>query len=119
MGDQDDFAMGKMVSFNEDGSTFQHVTFKEYKLNKTYEHVKLDDVPFFSQVKVGVVLKLIRKSFYDAHHISFVEGFVMEKINWWIHCCIPRHNHFHTRHKLFITIVIVIQVIINQSHIKM
>ena len=46
MGDQDDFAMGKMVSFNEDGSTFQHVTFKEYKLNKTYEHVKLDDVPF-------------------------------------------------------------------------
>lgn len=74
MGDQDDFAMGKMVSFNEDGSTFQHVTFKEYKLDKTYEHVKLDDVPFFSQVKVGVVLKLIRKSFYDAHHISFVEG---------------------------------------------
>ncbi|GGB87198.1 glycosyltransferase family 2 protein [Staphylococcus nepalensis] len=70
----DDFIMGKMLSFNEDGSTFQHVTFREYKMNKTYINTNLMLTPFFAQVKVGVVLKLIRKSFYINNNIKFVEN---------------------------------------------
>lgn len=70
----DDFIMGKMLSFNEDGSTFQHITFREYKMNKTYMHTTLEETPFFAQVKVGVVLKLIRRSFYINNDIKFVEG---------------------------------------------
>lgn len=71
---KDDFVMGKLLSFNEDGSTFQHITFKDYKMNKTYINTTLEDTPFFAQVKVGVVLKLIRKSFYIDNNIKFVEG---------------------------------------------
>lgn len=71
---QDDFIMGKMISFNEDGSTFQHITFRDYKMNKTYINTTLEETPFFAQVKVGVVLKLIRKSFYCKNNIKFVEG---------------------------------------------
>ncbi|TDM27163.1 glycosyltransferase family 2 protein [Macrococcoides caseolyticum] len=74
MGPKDDFVMGKMLSFNEDGSTFQHITFREYKMNKTYMHTTLEETPFFAQVKVGVVLKLIRKSFYIKNEIKFTEG---------------------------------------------
>lgn len=70
----DDFIMGKMLSFNEDGSTFQHITFREYKMNKTYMHTTLKETPFFAQVKVGVVLKLIRRLFYINNNIKFVEG---------------------------------------------
>lgn len=70
----DDFIMGKMMSFNEDGSTFQHITFREYKMNKTYINTNLELTPFFAQVKVGVVLKLIRKSFYLNNNIKFVEN---------------------------------------------
>lgn len=72
--DQDDFVMGKMVAFREDGSTFQHITFKEHKLFKTYTSTNLNQVPFFAQVKVGVVLKLIRRNFYLKNHIQFIEG---------------------------------------------
>lgn len=72
--DNDDFVMGKMMSFNEDGSTFQHSTFKEHKLNKTYASVALEQVPFFAQVKVGVVLKLIRTQFYKQNNIQFTEN---------------------------------------------
>lgn len=71
---KDDFVMGKLLSFNEDGSTFEHITFKDYKMNKTYINTTLEDTPFFAQVKVGVVLKLIRKSFYIDNNIKFVEG---------------------------------------------
>ncbi|MDK9869776.1 glycosyltransferase family 2 protein [Staphylococcus equorum] len=71
---EDDFVMGKMLSFNEDGSTFQHISFREYKMNKTYMHTSLGETPFFVQVKVGVVLKLIRKSFYQQNNIKFVEN---------------------------------------------
>lgn len=74
IGPKDDFIMGKMLSFNEDGSTFQHITFREHKMNKTYKHTTLEETPFFVQVKVGVVLKLIRKSFYINNDIKFVEG---------------------------------------------
>lgn len=73
MEDKDDFSMGKMISFNEDGSQFEHTTFREYKLNKTYKSTNINDTPFFAQVKVGVVLKLIRKSFYMSKNISFIE----------------------------------------------
>jgi len=34
----------------------------------------LEETPFFAQVKVGVVLKLIRRSFYIKNNIKFVEG---------------------------------------------
>ncbi|WP_412518514.1 glycosyltransferase family 2 protein [Staphylococcus simulans] len=74
MRDKDDFVMGKMIAFNEDGSTFQHVTFRNYKMQKTYVSTKLKLVPFFAQVKVGVVLKLIRKQFYLKNEIHFVEN---------------------------------------------
>lgn len=74
MDESDDFSMGKMISFNEDGSQFEHTTFREYKLNKTYKSTSLKETPFFAQVKVGVVLKLIRKSFYINNEISFIEG---------------------------------------------
>lgn len=72
--DEDDFIMGKLISFNEDGSEFQHITFREYKMNKTYISTTLDETPFFAQVKVGVVLKLIRKSFYIKNNIKFEEN---------------------------------------------
>ncbi|MCA2501195.1 glycosyltransferase family 2 protein [Staphylococcus xylosus] len=72
--DEDDFIMGKLISFNEDGSEFQHVTFREYKMNKTYISTTLEETPFFAQVKVGVVLKLIRKSFYISNEIYFEEN---------------------------------------------
>lgn len=72
--EKDDFVMGKMVAFNEDGSTFQHVTFRNYKMQKTYVSTNLKSTPFFAQVKVGVVLKLIRKQFYLEKNVHFVEG---------------------------------------------
>ena len=74
MDEKDDFSMGKMISFNEDGREFQHTTFRDYKLNKTYKSTNLKETPFFAQVKVGVVLKLIRKSFYINNEIAFIEG---------------------------------------------
>ncbi|WP_239706521.1 MULTISPECIES: glycosyltransferase family 2 protein [unclassified Mammaliicoccus] len=74
MCENDDFAMGKMLSFNEDGTHFEHVTFKEYKLNKTYKSTNIIETPFFAQVKVGVVLKLIKKEFYINNNISFIEN---------------------------------------------
>lgn len=70
---EDDFVMGTMQSFNEDGSTFQHTTFKQHKLKKQYTSVSLAEVPFFAQVKIGVVLKLIRKTFYEKKQIQFTE----------------------------------------------
>lgn len=72
--ENDDFIMGKLISFNEDGSEFQHITFREYKMNKTYISTTIKDTPFFAQVKVGVVLKLIRKSFYLKNNIKFEEN---------------------------------------------
>ncbi len=73
MDEKDDFAMGRMVSVNEDGSEFLHPTFREHKLMKTYKSTNLLDTPFFAQVKIGVVLKLIRTSFYLNNEIKFVE----------------------------------------------
>ncbi|WP_436854888.1 glycosyltransferase family 2 protein [Staphylococcus caeli] len=72
--EKDDFIMGKLISFNEDGTEFQHITFREYKMNKTYISTNLRETPFFAQVKVGVVLKLIRKSFYMENKIRFEEN---------------------------------------------
>lgn len=71
--DKDDFSMGALESFNEDGRTFQHITFKDYKLKKTYVNTNIEQVPFFAQLKTGVVLKLIRRKFYVNNNISFTE----------------------------------------------
>nr|WP_263313452.1 glycosyltransferase family A protein [Mammaliicoccus sp. Marseille-Q6498] len=72
--EEDDFVMGKMISFNEDGTQFEHETFKALKMKKTYKSTNLNATPFFAQVKTSVVLKLIRKSFYIENNIHFVEN---------------------------------------------
>ncbi|AWD66040.1 MULTISPECIES: glycosyltransferase family 2 protein [Priestia] len=70
-----DFVMGKMISFDEeDGREYEHVTFKNYLLQKQYYNVTIKDAPFFLQVKTAVYLKLVKTSFIKNHGISFIEG---------------------------------------------
>ncbi|WP_198957698.1 glycosyltransferase family 2 protein [Bacillus mycoides] len=70
-----DFVMGKMTSFNEiDNFQYEHVTFKNYLLQKHYFNVDIKNVPFFLQVKTAVYLKLVKTSFLKKHNISFIEG---------------------------------------------
>ncbi|MEH6958081.1 glycosyltransferase family 2 protein, partial [Neobacillus drentensis] len=70
-----DFVMGKMTSFNEeDGFEYEHITFKNYLLQKHYTNVKLKEVPFFLQVKTAVYLKLVKTNFVKKNNIKFIEG---------------------------------------------
>ncbi|MGN1294834.1 MAG: glycosyltransferase family 2 protein [Bacilli bacterium] len=70
-----DFVMGKMISFNEqDNFEYEHITFKNYLLQKNYFNVNINDVKFFLQVKTAVYLKLINLDFLRKHKLKFLEG---------------------------------------------
>ncbi|MBW4848942.1 glycosyltransferase [Bacillus safensis] len=70
-----DFVMGKILSFNEEsGKTFEHITFKDYFLQKHYNNVNLEVVPFFLQVKTSACTKMVKSSFLRKHNILFPEG---------------------------------------------
>ena len=73
--DKCDFVMGKMKGFDEsDGREFEHSTFKDYLLQKSYTNVNIKDVPFFLQVKTAMILKLVKTEFVKKNNIKFIEG---------------------------------------------
>jgi glycosyltransferase involved in cell wall biosynthesis len=70
-----DFIMGKMTSFDDNtGAQYEHITFKNYLLQKHYYNVNINKVPFFLQVKTAVYLKLVKTEFLKKHKIKFIEG---------------------------------------------
>ncbi|MEH7613447.1 glycosyltransferase family 2 protein [Gottfriedia acidiceleris] len=72
---ESDFVMGKMISFDDETKRrHEHVTFKQYQLQKKYIDVNIEDVPFFYQVKTAVYLKLVKTEFLLKNKINFIEG---------------------------------------------
>ncbi|MFF3023915.1 glycosyltransferase family 2 protein [Gottfriedia sp. NPDC057948] len=70
-----DFVMGKMQSFDDETKRrHEHVTFKQYQLQKKYIDVNIDNVPFFYQVKTAIILKLVKTEFLLINKIEFIEG---------------------------------------------
>ncbi|MFB7141960.1 glycosyltransferase family 2 protein [Gottfriedia sp. NPDC056225] len=72
---ESDFVMGKMISFDDQTKRrHEHVTFKQYQLQKKYIDVNIEDAPFFYQVKTAVYLKLVKTEFLRQNNINFIEG---------------------------------------------